>query len=553
MKCFLLAALVILSIPAYAVVDMKNANYAESFVDITMPGTGIDFKVQRYYNSRSIFSGFFGYGWCSDYETSIEKTPEGGLKLQECGAGQEVTYRLGKSNEVGLESTVSAILKYAKETNHSATPQYLEGLKNELLSNPGLRVRWAKEAKLKIPEIKKGSTYVADTLEVETIVFDGTNYTRTLADGTSQKFDGAGHLIFIYDKNQNYVKISYVNDQIKEVTDNAGRRLTFSFYPNRRVHQIIGPGNIRAEYKFKGEDLVEVQNMWKNTYTFLYDDVHNLTRVNFPDKTFKALTYNKNMDWVMSFTDRVIEGVSCTENYAYEMDKQNPHDHYWATAIKKCGKEVKNEARFEFWHKRRADGSKYLARVLTKSSNDSLDVTYHPELGRPTQIKKNGQVTTFGYYPSGLIQWKSTEAAKLNFEYKNKFNKVSRVVTEYFDNAKKASRKRETDFNYDNKANLVSAANSDGQTVNMTYDLRGRIASITDQAKKEVLIQYDEKTGKPSIITRPKLGTIKVTYKANGEIDKVDSKDGPTVAVQVASTFNNLLDIISPATSELNM
>lgn len=85
----------------------------------------------------------------------------------------------------------------------------------------------------------------------------------------------------------------------------------------------------------------------------------------------------------------------------------------------------------------------------------------------------------------------------------------------------------------------------------MTYDQRGRIATITDQAKKIVKIDYEERFGKPAVVTRPGLGTIHVTYKPNGEIDKVNSAEGPSVAMQVASTFNNLLDVIAPATAEV--
>ena len=85
----------------------------------------------------------------------------------------------------------------------------------------------------------------------------------------------------------------------------------------------------------------------------------------------------------------------------------------------------------------------------------------------------------------------------------------------------------------------------------MTYDFKGRIATITDQAKKTVKIEYEERFGKPSIVTRPGLGAIKVSYKQNGEISKVESAEGPSVASQVASTFNNLLDVITPATQDL--
>src|SRR6185312_5656152 len=117
--------------------------------------------------------------------------------------------------------------------------------------------------------------------------------------------------------------------------------------------------------------------------------------------------------------------------------------------------------------------------------------------------------------------------------------------------SEKVARTVRTQFVYDtNKCNLMTASNTDGQTVKLQYDAKGRIAQIEDQSKKLVKIKYEGKFGKPATVTRPGLGTIQVTYKTDGEIQKVESKEGPNVAVQVASIFNNLLDIISPATGE---
>jgi YD repeat-containing protein len=149
------------------------------------------------------------------------------------------------------------------------------------------------------------------------------------------------------------------------------------------------------------------------------------------------------------------------------------------------------------------------------------------------------------------VKTKASGAFKQNFKYDSTHNKVSEVLTDFFNQKSEKVGTRTATFQYDKKGNLIFAQNSDGQKVNMTYDGRGRIASITDQAKKLVKIQYEERYGKPSIVTRPGLGTIKVVYKASGEIERVDSKDGPTVALQVASTFNNMLDIISPATTDI--
>ena len=49
------------------------------------------------------------------------------------------------------------------------------------------------------------------------------------------------------------------------------------------------------------------------------------------------------------------------------------------------------------------------------------------------------------------------------------------------------------------------------------------------------------------------MGALYITYKSNGDIKTVRNSGGPIVARQVASTFNNLLDIVSPAGIELNL
>lgn len=538
---------------ASATVDTKNANYTESWIDIQIAGSGYALKVQRTYNSRSVFNGIFGFGWCSDFETTLDKTPEGTLKLQECGAGQEITYRARGKGGTTVSQTIDAIAAYYKKTNPNVGNASVATLKEQLLNNVGLRNRWAKQAGLKEPAMSKGSLFVSDNLEVEKIEFDGAQYTRTLADGASQRFNANGRITAMYDKNGNFLRLNYSGDLLKEVIDSTGKKLTFAFLPTKRVKEITAPGGIKVEYKYNSEDLISVKNMWKNTYTYAYDDNHNLTKITFPDNTFKALTYNQKNDWVTSFTDRAISGPACKETYDYNSDKQNPKDHFWTTAVKKCGNEIKNEARFEFWLKNRSDGRKVLARVMTRSMTETLDVSYHPEYGRPTSIKRNALTTSFDYYPSGLVKEKSTATVRMIYEYKNQFNKVSKVNTEFFDMKGKVAKKRETVFSYDARGNIAEAKNTDGQSVRLTYDQRGRIATIIDQAKKEVQIKYEERTGRPAQITRPKVGTIAVTYKANGEINKVESNDGVAVATQVASTFNNLLDIIEPATSEMNL
>lgn len=548
MKALVLLAFLFAIPNVHAIVDMKNANYANSWTDLQIDGTGYDFKVERSYNSRSLFNGMFGFGWCSDFETSIFVNAEGNIRLAECGGGQEITYSPKVLTRADVDKSVNTIIDKVKaEKKVGNNEEFFKKLKTDLVDDENLRAKYARQYGIK-SEIKEGTKFFANGSEVENFVFNKTYYTRTLPDGSSQRFDLQGRLTHMYDKNGNFLKFNYEKDQLTTIEDNNNRKLTFKYFPSKKVKSITGPNNVVVEYTFQGlEDLSKVKNAWGKTYTYEYDDLHNLTKAVWPDNTFVAIKYDKKRDWVTSLTDR----EKCTEEYNYEFDSKTPDDHYWSTVKKTCGKEITAENRFEFWYKTRADGQNYLSRVLTIIDNLTTDISYDEQFGKPLSIRKNKEVTTYEYYKDGQVKLKSNSNAKMNFTYDPKTNKVNKVSTDFFNEKGKKVSTKFTSFKYDDKGNLNYAENDEGQKITMTYDHRGRIATITDQAKKVVKIEYEERFGKPSIVTRPGLGTIKVSYKPNGEINKVESAEGPSVAMQVASTFNNLLDIIAPATAEL--
>src|ERR1022692_4148077 len=111
----------ILSTSAHALVDLKNANYSDAWVDLILPASGYDLKVERAYNSRTLFNGIFGFGWCSEFETALEITPEGNLKYNECGAGSETLYQAAGFSEKDVDKTIKSILEHVKKENSSAT------------------------------------------------------------------------------------------------------------------------------------------------------------------------------------------------------------------------------------------------------------------------------------------------------------------------------------------------------------------------------------------------------------------------------------------------
>lgn len=566
MRALLLGLVFLIPATSMAIVDMKSANYSESWTDLIVPGVGYDLRINRTYNSRSLFSGVFGYGWCSDYETKIEVTPESFLRLTECGGGMEITYTQRNATPVKVDGTIKAIIEEVKKKRPDFKADYLSNLEKELRNNDFMREEFGRRMNLK-GKIEDGVQYFANGREAESITLKNGQYKRQLSDGTYQLFDAAtGHLTHMYDKNQNYLKIVWEKNILQSVSDNGGRKLSFKYnLQTKKIAEIVGPNGLSARYKMTGEDLAEVTDAKGQHFKFAYDDVHNLKRIDYPDKTYKALTYNKDKDWVTSFRNR----KGCMENYDYQMSKDDPKNHFWSNVVKKCGAKITNQSKYEFFHRPRPDGAGiYLYRVRTENNNNVTDIVYHETFGKPISIVRDGQKTDYTYYENGFVKTKREPGRMMAFEYKNTCNKVSQVTLNFYEDAvdpgtksdRKPSQQQRTErlvrsvkthFAYEaGKCNLLTADNSDGQKVKLQYDKQGRISQIEDQSKKLVKIRYETKFGKPAIVTRPGLGTINVTYKSDGEIQKVESKEGPNVAVQVASIFNNLLDIISPATGE---
>lgn len=538
---------------AQALVDMNSASYSNLWTDLEVPGGGYDMKVIRAYKSRTLFNGMFGFGWCSTFETKLETTSEGNVKISECGDGMEIVFSAREITKQDVDTTINQIVAKMKTDPKikSSSTDYFKKLALDLVEDDDRRSELAAQYKVSIP-VKEGTQFLANGKEVENVVFSKNYYTRNLADGSYQRFDLQGRLTHSYDKNGNFLKFFYEKDLLVQVEDNDSRKLAFKYYSNKKVKQITGPNNLTTEYKYNSqEDLIWNKNAEakKSTDVFQYEynEFHNLTKATWPDKTFITIKYDNIKDWVISFSGQ----DKCIENYKYEFSTTNPKFHYWSSVVKTCGKEVVAKNRYEFWHKQLPSGQVILSRVLTNTNGSTQDITYHDTLGKAISIKKNNDKVTFEYYLNGQIKAKESSTMKIEFTHDATVKKIASVKSSVINEKGKLTPALSTNFKYDAKGNLIYAENTAGQKINMTYDFKGRIATITDHAKKVVKIDYEERFGKPATVSRPGVGSIKVSYKPTGEIAKVESAEGPNVASQVASTFNNLLEVLSPASQDL--
>ena len=572
MKLLFILMFITLLFPIFAsaIMDTRNGNFSDTWVDLIVPNSGYDTQIKRTYNSRTLFTGIFGFGWCSELESMVEVTADENIRLTECGGGLELLFKPKDFTYQKTQKLISKIIEEVKKKNKALKANYYTELRSKLEYDSALRAEFARQLGIK-GTLSKTKVFYADGRKDEQITIEGKFYARALPNGTREKYDvKSGMLKLVYDQNGNYINIKHKGKKIDSLVDNRGNKLQFKYGAGGKVSSIVGPNGLSVTYKHKDEDLVWVKNAWKNKYTYDYDDLHNLFRIGFPDKTSKLLTYNKDKDWVLSFADR----KGCKESYNYKVDPKDPLNHYTTYVEKKCKDKITNISSYEFFYKTRKDGSRYLYRSRSDNNGDIIDSRYHEFFGKPTLTIRNNLRMAFEYYPpkhklAGLLKKKIGQNQIFTFKYENACQKVSQVVGRYYQSVrlpannkdnkkvgklqKKLIKKVTSNFEYSQvKCSLILAKNSLGQTAKISHDQRGRIKTIKDQAQKTVHIKYEERFGKPSTVTRPGLGSIHISYKSDGSIDKVDSKQGPSVAVQVASIFNNLLEIISPLATDPN-
>lgn len=326
------------------------------------------------------------------------------------------------------------------------------------------------------------------------ITKDKTFYVKTNDNGTVERYDFSGRLIYVSSA-RNSVKLSYDKDMLKEITDDQGSVYRFSYYnaayPVRKVKQIAGPKGLLTEYKYDSQDnLVWNRNAWakKDTdvYVYEYTELHNMTKAIWPDKSFITITYDDPKDRVVAFKDR----DNCVEKYKYEIyDKL----HFWSEVVKTCGTEVVAKNKYEFWYKKTSKGN-VVDRVRQIVNNKVTDISYDAVSGQITSLAKDNDVYRYTYDTKGRL-----------FVVENKTNKIT-----------------------------------------ITYDTKSRIASFADK-QSVTSISYEETFGKPSTVSVIGLGEIKVTYDTYGNIHNVNSTKGKKVASEVAKRFTELLAMIQVA------
>ena len=547
-------------------INQVNGSMNVVYVDFSVPGYAVPLELVRSYNSITAlnettgWSGAFGWGWTSPLETTLTVTPEKAVILRDGGTGNNIIFRPSQPDEKVLESFYLSVKKayFDQQKNRKLSASELsqlelpEKMQIRMKSDPLFRNELA--TRFKIAVTPSSDVLTSSDYGYQTLQFKNKQWLRE-KDGIIQIFDKDGRLIRQVDKNGFYFEYIYSDSnrfQLAEIHDqDRVTSLKFTWRGDRIVSTLDNRGR-KATYQYDGlGNLSQVTDSNQQTYHFKYDNKkfpHLLTRIEYiseaKNKNQVARHFKYDEAGLITF-HRDKDGNEFT--YQYGRNSNDPDNQFWTKTLVKTGM-GNSETYQEFLLKERTDGSKYLYKQDTKEAGLVSSTLYSSCCGKPLQISKNGEITSFKYSEDGLLTEKVSAKEELKLDYDPKWKKISKVLQNGVT----------SNYEYDSRGNLVKATNSKNQKVSLNYDKYGRIVEMSDLGPTRLFFKYGT-LGKPVLITDKSIGTIKISYDPDGRILKTETEvrssrnrrptqeESQEVIRRVLGTFQNLLDIIRPA------
>lgn len=236
-------------------VDLLRGSFIHQETDIKLDS----FILSRTYDSRSTYKGAFGFGWCGDFEVSVERISSRQVVLSQCSRTRKIklSHRFEDSKEQ-VTATMTATGVRMKFGNRQKDFDK-SGRLIESWSESGQRTRWLYEGRL-----LRGAV---------------------TGEGKQVRFE--------YDRNQSLIT------QVRLL--------------NATSPQIL------SSYLYSRHLLVATKSTLEKQIQYRYDRWSNLTRIDYDDQSTELISYLNYLDLIASHTRR----DHCREEFHFRTMKPN--------------------------------------------------------------------------------------------------------------------------------------------------------------------------------------------------------------------------------------
>ncbi|MDP2709885.1 MAG: RHS repeat-associated core domain-containing protein [Solirubrobacteraceae bacterium] len=494
-------------------VNCATGNFWHTFTDLSIPGRGSGFVLERTYNSsRAAADGPFGFGWDSSLTMSLDVDAETGT------------------------ATIT-------EENGSLVTLNADGA---------------------------GGFYVPPRLHVELVENVDGSWTFTRRKHEIFDFDPSGRLAAIRDLNGYEVQLSYPDASTIVATDPAGRTITMSLTGGRvtSVSDSSSPARTLS-YTYDGSgNLTHVVDVNGGTTTFGYDGSHRVLTMRMPghfgDTTTVPVPEFTNVydgeDRVVSQTDPLgremlfdyttVPGSTRITDPEGNVEVEEFEDGLLVSLTRGAGSA--DEATWTYEHDPDTLGVTKVTDPLDRertrtydaagnvlSETDALDretVSTYDALNRPLTITDPaGDTTTMTYDGAGNLLTTSRplkdsggstiDAATTTLSYDGQPGDVTKIADPLG---------KEWTYDYNAQGDRVSATDPLGNTTTSVFDTAGRMTSMVsargnasgaDPADYTTTYEHDP-DGLVTKVTDPEGGETLLAYDANRNLVEQTDPNG---------------------------
>ncbi|MBI5017187.1 MAG: choice-of-anchor D domain-containing protein [Deltaproteobacteria bacterium] len=444
-------------------------NFIHDHVDLALAGPGPKLTFRRFYNSQDPYAGPLGFGWTHSYNVTLRQ--EGTVAIVKHGDGHEEFFV------------------------HQADGSYRPP--------PGL-----------------DSTLTASA--------DGSFVLRD-RDLVEQRFDAAGRLTAVADRNGNTTTLSYTGALPTTLTDPVGRVVGLTYDVQGRLTGLIDPLGRTVAYAYDGQgDLVSVTDPLAQVTAYTYDGQHQMLTATDPrGHAFVTNVYDSEKRVVSAQRD----ALGNLSTFAYDRENhvtvitdplgaRTVHEHDRRNRLTRVLNPAREAVRYGYddanHRTLEVDGRGGQTQFVYDTAGNLTQAT--DALGRVTRLTYDadhhpltttdalGHVTTLSYDAAGNLTQR-TDA--LGHVTRREVNVRGQPVTVTDPLG------RVTTYAYDAQGNLTSSTDALGHVTIFTYDAAGRLLTTTDARGHVTTLAYD--AGDHLLSVTDALGHVTThTYDGNG-------------------------------------
>lgn len=523
-------------------INLQDGAFHVTYRDLGLPGRH-SLRIERTYNSRSPYSGWFGPGWGTDYETYLEIHGDGTISKHPGGVGNELRFVPGRSE--GMNHLIETILKL--ETENGIDEETKLALEKRLNSDQDYRSRMIRKYGLQRHIDASSELILVGHAKREELSVQKDGFRTKSTDGQIQYFDLDGRILRSVKGDYEW-RISYRNKRPYLIEDSEGKQLRLVWNEDGLLVRIQG-GSYGAHYRYNRGLLVSSRDASGNAYSYSYDAERRLQSIIYSDGSNQSIRYSETGAVIQSKTRDGLIKV-----YEYHKHPSRPETHFWTDVylLKRGNREP--AGRFEYFPGKGPNGGSFLRRMLITREGRTRETLYSGRCGLPVQIIEGARIISYKYdrFCNLLQKTDSKKGTVTEWSYdiyregsEARILMVSEIGPEF---------STWTRFRYDEVGRLIFAKKKNGDVAHILYDNNSRIREIQLRSlgvSKILRLKYGN-LGRPIVIELDGTGTMTVEYDSAGRVMSVESPGGHSVALQINLVFQEFVEVLKSSGQRLD-